>query len=89
MGEILLVGNAIRKKNILEQLSTEQKERLKNNPHLQPVYNAETGNYYLKYSVCDLEDFISELSTLGLSKEMAVFNIKKYGYDAEIEYILN
>ncbi|NFG60036.1 hypothetical protein FC778_15300 [Clostridium botulinum] len=32
---------------------------------------------------------IQELSFLGLSKEMAVFNIKKYGYQSEMDYILN
>ena len=89
MGKKLFEGNTVRKKDILEQLSPEQREILKNNPHLQPVYNHKTRNYYLKYSVCDVEDFISELSTLGLSKEMAELNIKKYGYDTEIEYILN
>lgn len=89
MGQMIFARNIVRKKDILEQLSAEQREKLKNNPHLQPVYNEETGNYYLKYSVCDIEDFISELSTLGLTKEMVVFNIKKYGYDSETEYILN
>ena len=89
MGQIIFEGNTVRKKDILEQLSENQRESLKNNPHLQPVYNAATGNYYLKYSVCDIEDLISVLSKLGLTKEMAIFNIKKYGYDAETEYILN
>lgn len=89
MKQTILYENTVRKKDIFEQLSAEQREILKNTPHLEPVYNIETGNYYLKYSVCDVEDFISELSTLGLTKEMAVFNIKKYGYDAETEYILN
>lgn len=89
MEPIIYEGNTLRKKDILELLSEKQRESLKNNPNLKPVYNEKTGNYYLKYSICDIEDLISGLSELGLTKGMAIFNIKKYGYEAEIEYILN
>lgn len=75
MGEALLKTNIVRKD-----------EKYWN---LESVLNEETGNYYFKYFVYDIENLIEELSSLGLTKEMAIFNIKKYGYEAETEYILN
>lgn len=89
MGQTILYGNTVRKNDLLEQLTIEQRETLKKYSNLQPVYNSETGNYYFQYSIHDVENLICELSTLGLTKEMAIFNIKKYGYEAETEYILN
>lgn len=88
MGETIVYGNTIRKNDLLEQLTIEQRETLDKYPNLQPVYRSKTGNYYLKYCIYDVENLISELSTLGLKKEMVILNIKKYGYEAETEYIL-
>lgn len=89
MGVALLKSNIVKKDNKLKRFLEDNAEMLKQYPNLEPVLNQETGNYYFKYDVYDLENIISELSGLGLSKEMAIFNIKKYGYDAEMEYILN
>lgn len=89
MGQMILYGNIVRKNDLLEKLTTEQRETLKKYPNLEPVYNSKTGNYYCKYSINDVENLIRDLSSLGLTKEMAIFNIKKYGYEAETEYILN
>lgn len=83
---LLYKTNAVRKEELFNE---EQRETLEKYQNLEPVYDNVTGNYYFKYFIHDVENLISELSTLGLTKEMAIFNIKKYGYDAEIEYILN
>lgn len=89
MGETIVYGNTIRKNDVLEQLTIEQRETLDKYPNLQPVYRGKTESCYLKYCIYDVENLIGELSTLGLNKEMAILNIKKYGYESETEYILN
>lgn len=44
---------------------------------------------YKKYTIRDTEHLIEELkSCMPLSKEMAIYNINKYGYSIEQEYIL-
>lgn len=89
MGVALLKSNIVKKDNKLKRFLEDNAEILEQYPNLEPVLNEETGNYYFKYDAYDIENIISELSGLGLSKEMAILNIKKYGYDAEMEYILN
>lgn len=44
---------------------------------------------FKKYTIDNVDHLISELSSLGLTKEMIIFNIEKYGYKAETKYILN
>jgi hypothetical protein len=90
MGQALLYkSNVLLKDEGLNQFKQEHWETLSKYPNLQPVLNQATGNYYLKYVVYDVENLIQELSGLGLTKEMTILNIKKYGYQVETEYILN
>jgi len=90
MGQALLYkSNVLVKDEELNQFKQEHWETLKKYPNLQPVLNQATGNYYLKYVISNVENLIQELSGLGLTKEMAILNIKKYGYQVETEYILN
>lgn len=58
-------------------------------PNVKEKLNLKTGKYYNKYCIDDVETLISELSDLNLNKDMAIFNIKKYGFGAETKYILN
>ena len=44
---------------------------------------------YYKYCVYNIDNLIKELGALNLTKDMILFNIKKYGYEKETEYILN
>ncbi len=89
MGIALLKTNTVKKDEQLIQFLEEHKETIEKYPNLEPTLNEETGNYYFKYYVNDIENLIQELSGFGLSKEMVILNIKKYGYEAETEYILN
>lgn len=81
--------NALRKDNKLNEFIAEHRETLDKYYNLNPKLNYETGNYYLKYTIDDVDHLIQELGSLGLSKEMIIFNIEKYGYQAETKYILN
>ena len=89
MGIALLRTNTEKKDEKLIKFLEENNEAVEKYSNLEPVLNEETDNYYFKYSVDDVENLIQELSSLGLTKEMAIFNIEKYGYGAETEYILN
>jgi len=42
-----------------------------------------------KYEIRDIEHLIEELKSLKLNKDMCVLNIKRYGYQDDMEYILN
>lgn len=44
---------------------------------------------YKKYKITDVEHLVSELKSLSLSKDMIIYNVKKYGYELELEYVLN
>lgn len=90
MGQALLYDlNVLEEEEKLKQFNQDHKETLKKYPNVQPVLNEDTGRYYLKYVIYDVENLIQELSGLRLTKEMAIVNIKKYGYQLEEEYILN
>ena len=89
MGIALLRTNTIKKDEKLMEFLEENKEIIEKYSNLEPTLNTDKENYYFKYYIDNIESLISELSELGLSKEMAIVNIKKYGYEAEIEYILN
>ena len=89
MGAALLRTNVKKKDEKLISFLEENNEVVKKYSNLEPVLNEKTDNYYFKYSVDDVENLIQELSSLKLTKEMAIFNIEKYGYKAETEYILN
>lgn len=89
MGAALLRTNVKKKDEKLISFLEENNEVVEKYSNLEPVLNEETDNYYFKYSVNDVENLIQELSSLRLTKEMAIFNIEKYGYNAETEYILN
>lgn len=73
----------------LIKFKEDHKEILDNYSNLVPEFNKYTGQYYFKYSISDIENLINELNDLKLSKDMVIFNINKYGYSAEEEYILN
>lgn len=90
MGQALLYKtNVLVKDENLSQFKQDHRETLNKYPNLQPELNQATGEFYLKYTIYDVENLIQELSGLGLTKEMAIVNIKKYGYQVESEYILN
>ncbi|NFO48590.1 hypothetical protein FDB40_17190 [Clostridium botulinum] len=89
MGVLAYKSNIVRKDEKLIQFIAEHEKTLNKYPNLKPVLNQDIGNYYLKHAAYDVENLIQELSKLGLNKEMVIFNIKKYGYEVEIEYILN
>lgn len=90
MGQAVLYNlNDLQEDKKLKQFKQDHREILEKYPGLQPVLNEDTGNYYFKYVIYDVENIIQELSGLKLNKEMAIFNIKKYGYAVEEEYILN
>lgn len=52
------------------------------------VQNKKTGNYYLKNHYNDVTEFIEDMKSLGLGKDMICYNIKKFGFDEQKEYIL-
>ena len=90
MGQALLYKtNVLVKDENLNQFKQDHRETLNKYPNLQPELNQATGEYYLKYTIYDVENLIQQLSGLGLTKEMAILNIKKYGYQVESQYILN
>lgn len=82
-------SNVVRKDTELIKFKAEHKEILKKYPNLEPVLNRDTGNYYLKYIPYDIESLIEDLSGMGITRDIAILNINKYGYKAEEEYILN
>ena len=55
---------------------------------LHPALNLTTGEYYFKYAPIDLDDWIDECRKMNLSKEMVIYNTKKYGYLDKIFYVL-
>lgn len=96
MGQPMTMGsNALKqvKDEKLLEFIRENKEIMEKYPQLQPC--GENGHYFLKYTIYNVENLIDELKSIGFAKEMggnkemAIFNIKKYGYEAEIEYVLN
>lgn len=93
MGQVITIGTSAFKKQTDEKLSNfieENKEVMEKNKQLQPCLNHDTGNYFLKYTVYNVENLIAELSSLApLTKELIMVNIKRYGYEVETEYILN
>lgn len=44
---------------------------------------------YLKYKINDADTFIEEFKNLGLSREMLLLNIEKYGLEEHSKYILH
>lgn len=90
MGQALMYkSNILISDEKLNEFKQNHREILNKYPNLQPMLSQDTGEYYLKYVAYDVENLIQELSELGLTKEMAIVNIKKYGYQVETEYILN
>lgn len=51
-------------------------------------FDANSGQYYLKYQPRSVDALIDDLKSLRLSKEMAILNIARYGYTDEQDYIL-
>lgn len=84
------MGQALRRtiNSEIDNFLIEHDELLEEYQNLKPMEGLEE-NYYFKYSISNVDDLIKELTNLKLSKEMAIFNIKKYGYASETEYILN
>ncbi|MPU14963.1 hypothetical protein FGL68_07120 [Acinetobacter baumannii] len=72
----------------LDNFLFENKELLEQYSNLDSV-KGKDEKYYFKYIINNVDDLIKELSTLNLTKDMILFNINKYGYQAETEYILN
>lgn len=44
---------------------------------------------YEKFKISNIDHLIETLKSLNIGKQMILFNIKKYGYMSEVEYILN
>lgn len=55
----------------------------------QALLKLQQAETYKKYTIKNIDHLISELSGLNLTKDMVIFNIQKYGYQVEQEYILN
>lgn len=44
---------------------------------------------YLRFDVSDADSFIEAFKGLGLTKEMLIFNIERYGLENDMQYILS
>lgn len=89
---MVLKSNAFIKQNeerekLLQKFLLEKKKTLEQYPNLYPKFV--DGKFILAYKPRDLESLITDLQSLRLSKSMAEFNILKYGYESEMDYILN
>lgn len=82
-----LIEQDIEQQRLLKDFLLKNEQTLKDYPNLYPKFV--DGVYVLAFKPKDTEDLISILKKLHLQKDMAIENIIKYGYEDEMEYILN
>lgn len=65
----------------------ENKSIIQNYKRLYIHSSSSVGKYYFKFKPIDLEDWIDNIKELKLSRQMIIFNSRKYGYIRNIDYI--
>ena len=81
------VEQNIEQERLLEEFLLKNQQTLKDYPNLYPKFI--DNKYVLAFKPYDFEALITVLKKLNLSKDMVIENVIKYGYENEMEYILN